>query len=212
MELFQSAPNQVINDDCLHALPEIPGGSVDLVLTDPPYLVNYHDRSGRSLAGDSTGYWVLPAFAEIARVLKPDHLCVSFCAWNKTEQFLAAWRTVGLRIVGQLVWVKPYPSSSGLLAYRHEQAYLLAKGHPGKPVEALPDVLPWQYTGNRLHPTEKPVSSLTPVVEAFTRPGDIVLDPFCGSGSTLLAAKLLGRRYVGIEIDAGHCRTARARL
>src|ERR1700686_2990168 len=76
----------------------------------------------------------------------------------------------------------------------------------------LPDVLGWVYTGNRLHPTQKPVPSLKPVIEAFTRRGDIVLDPFCGSGSTLLAAKILGRRYIGIELDAEHSKTAERRL
>jgi site-specific DNA-methyltransferase (adenine-specific) len=50
------------------------------------------------------------------------------------------------------------------------------------------------------------------VIEAFSRPDDIVLDPFCGSGSTLLAARILGRRYIGIEMDAGHAETARRRL
>ena len=73
-------------------------------------------------------------------------------------------------------------------------------------------MLPWAYTGNRLHPTQKPVEALQPIIAALTRPGDIVLDPFAGSGSTLVAAQLLGRGYVGIELDAGHVRTARRRL
>jgi adenine-specific DNA-methyltransferase len=76
----------------------------------------------------------------------------------------------------------------------------------------IPDVLEWCYTGNRLHPTQKPVPSLKPVIEAFTERGDIVLDPFAGSGSTLLAAKILGRRYIGIELDAEYANTARRRL
>ena len=105
------------------------------------------------------------------------------------------------------------PSTAVVALTAHdEQAYVLAKGRPNRPARPLPDVLPWYYTGNRLHPTQKPVPSLKPIIEAFTRPGDVVLDPFCGSGSTLLAAKLLGRRYIGIELDARHCRTAKARL
>lgn len=69
-----------------------------------------------------------------------------------------------------------------------------------------------QYTGNRLHPTQKPVGVLRPLIEAFSQPGDVVLDPFCGSGSTLAAAHELKRRYVGIELDAGHHHTATVRL
>ena len=84
--------------------------------------------------------------------------------------------------------------------YRHECAYLLAKGRPQVPGQPLPDVLPWAYSGNRHHPTEKPVGSLQPLIESFTRPGDIVLDPFAGSGSTCVAAARCGRRYIGIEL------------
>lgn len=64
----------------------------------------------------------------------------------------------------------------------------------------------------RLYPTHKPVQPLKTLIRAFTRPGQIVLDPFCGSGSTVAAAQELERRYTGIEIDPVHCRTARERL
>jgi adenine-specific DNA-methyltransferase len=111
-----------------------------------------------------------------------------------------------------LVWTKRYTSRQRFVGYQHEQAYLLAKGYPEKPAVPLGDVLPWQYTENRLHPTQKPVSGLLPVVRAFSRPGELVLDPFCGSGSSLVAAQQLGRLYIGIELDAGYCATARARL
>ena len=85
------------------------------------------------------------------------------------------------------------------------------EGQPGR-AGTRPDVLPWKYTGNRLHPTQKPVSILRPYIEAFTQPGDTVLDPFCGSGSTLVAAKKTGRNYIGIEIDSAHHRTAAERV
>ena len=67
------------------------------------------------------------------------------------------------------------------------------------------------YRG-KIHPTQKPVSVLTPLIEGFTNPSDIVLDPFCGSGSTLVAARQLGRRFIGIELDAGHHATASRRV
>ena len=73
-------------------------------------------------------------------------------------------------------------------------------------------MLDWHYTGNRLHPTQKPVPSLKPVIDAFTKPGDIVLDPFCGTGSTLLAAEILGRRYIGIDVMRGVLQNRRQRL
>ena len=204
--------NRVVNADCLAALPEIPAGSVDLVLTDPPYLARYRDRQGRTVAGDDRDGWLMPAFAEIYRVLKNHRFCVSFYGWPKADRFLAAWRAARFRPVAHLVWPKRYASGEGFVRYQHEQAYVLAKGYPRQPWAPLGDVLPWRYTENRLHPTQKPVSGLMPVVRSFSRRGDVVLDPFCGAGSTLVAAKQLGRRYIGIELDAGYCAAAQSRL
>jgi len=91
-------------------------------------------------------------------------------------------------------------------------AYLLVKGQPSKSTRPLPDVREWEYTGNKRHPTPKPLSLLLPLVEEFSRPGDVVLDPFCGSGSSLRAAQMLGRQFSGCEIDPTYAATARQRL
>lgn len=198
--------------DCLSVLPSFPAESIDLVLTDPPYLVNFHDRSGRSIANDKNSDWLAPAFAELFRVLRPDAFCVSFYGWSKVDLFFRAWRQAGFRVVGHFVFTKSYASSTSYVRYQHESAYLLAKGNPSHPAQPLADVLPWKYTGNRLHPTQKPVSVLAPLVAAFSRPGEIVLDPFAGSGSTCVAAAQLGRRYIGIEMDAKYHAAARQRL
>jgi site-specific DNA-methyltransferase (adenine-specific) len=72
--------------------------------------------------------------------------------------------------------------------------------------------LEWQYTGNTLHPTQKPVMAMLPLILAFSRMRDIVLDPFVGSGTTAVAAKALGRRYIGIEIDPTIARQADERV
>lgn len=208
-----TSQGSIIEGDCLKVLPTLAASIADLVLTDPPYLVNYHDRSGRSIAGDKEGSWLRPAFSEISRVMKPGAFCVCFYGWNRVDQFMAAWKAAGLRPVGHLVFVKNYASSGGFVQYRHESAFLLLKGMQRRPIRlVLPDVMPWQYTGNKLHPTQKPVPSLKPLIEAFTEKGELVLDPFCGSGSTLLAAKILSRKYLGIEVTPEFAETARERV
>jgi adenine-specific DNA-methyltransferase len=204
--------NRMIHGECVAVMREkLSSESVDFILTDPPYLVNYQSRDGRRVANDSgSGNWIYPAFAEMYRVLKPNSFCVTFYGWNKLDVWFAAWKRAGFRPCGHLVWVKNYASGRGVVEYRHEQAFVLGKGD-GRPPRVLPDVLNFAYTGNKLHPTEKAVSSLMPVIQAFTEPGQVVLDPFAGSGSTLVAAKELGRRYVGIELDERHAETAFAR-
>jgi DNA modification methylase len=98
------------------------------------------------------------------------------------------------------------------LDYEHEQAYLLAKGRPALPENPIADVIDMPYSGNRIHPTQKPVKGLLPLIEAFSKKDSLVLDPFCGSGSTLVAAQRLNRRYLGIELDPRHHAAASRQL
>jgi site-specific DNA-methyltransferase (adenine-specific) len=212
MSLSQSNLNWVITGDCLKLLPLLPAASVDMVLTDPPYLVRYHSRDGRGVPNDDTDAWLMPAFGELYRVLKPDRFCVSFCGFTQAEKFLLAWKGAGFRVLEHLVWRKRYPSSTGFVRRYHEQAYLLAKGTPRRPHMQLSSVLEWRYTENRLHPTQKPVGALLPLVMAFSQIGDVILDPFAGSGSSAVAAALLGRHYLAFELDEEYARLARARL
>lgn len=186
--------------------------SIDLILTDPPYLVRYQDREGRSIRNDSNADWLMPAFKESYHVLKQDRFMVSFYGWTQVDRFFAAWRSAGFRIIGHLVFRKQYTSKARFLKYQHEQAYLLAKGNPSLPENPISDVIDMPYSGNKLHPTQKPVTALKPLIEAFTQEHDMVLDPFCGSGSTLLAAKILHRNYLGIELDAQYHAAALNRL
>ncbi len=204
--------NKLLNGDCLDVLPKLPAHSVDFVLTDPPYLVNYKDRSGRSIANDLRDEWLEPAFAEVSRVLRPNSLCASFYGWTRVDTFMSAWRRTGLRPVGHIVFAKPYVSNAKFVGYRHESAFLLAKGSPSLPAEPPPDVLPWKYSGNALHPTQKPVSCLVPLIKAFCPGNGVVLDPFAGSGSTCMAALECGRHFVGIELDPTYYAAAHKRL
>lgn len=204
--------NRVLQGDCIPIMATLPPASVDFILTDPPYLCRYRSRDGQRVANDDNGRWLKPAAAGMHRVLKPGGLCVSFYGWHHADRFLEAWRAAGLRPVGHLVFAKRYASSVRFVRHCHEQAYVLAKGDAVPPPMPPADVLGWRYTGNRLHPTEKPVDVLTPLVAAFCPAGGLVLDPFCGSGSTLAAAWLTGRAFLGIELEHRHVLTARQRL
>lgn len=212
ISILEQLRNDVACGDCIDVMRSMPWACVDFILTDPPYLVNYRDRSGRRVANDDNDAWLKPAFRQMYRVLRPDSLCVSFYGWNKVDTFMAAWREAGFDVVGHIVFRKRYSSKARYLSYEHESAYLLAKGRPSLPASPVPDVLDWQYSGNRLHPTQKPVQPLKTLIDAFTKPGAVVLDPFCGSGSTLIAAQELGRRFIGIELDEQHHRTASSRI
>lgn len=204
--------NTIHHGDCIAVMANLPRESIDFILTDPPYLVRYKSRDHRTVRNDDNAAWVKPAFTQMHRILKPGSFCVSFYGWNKIHLFMDAWLEAGFSVAGHIVFTKHYASSKRVMSYRHEQAYLLAKGNP-RPQCIIPDVLPWgRYTGNKLHPTQKPLEILRPLITAFSAPGDTVLDPFCGSGSTIVAARELGRKFIGIELDRRHYRTAAGRV
>jgi adenine-specific DNA-methyltransferase len=204
--------NEVFQGDCTRVLKQLPDGFVDLVVTDPPYGVRYQDSKGRKIANDGDLSSILGAFTDLYRVLKPDSVCISFYGWGQVDAFFRAWRRAGFRPVGHIVWVKEYASRTRYVHYRHEQAYVLAKGSPKMPEQPIDDIQPWVYSGNQDHPTQKAVRILTPIIEAFSQPGQLVLDPFAGSGSTLVAAAISGRRYLGVELEQNYCRVACERL
>jgi len=204
--------NIIIHADCLDALPTLPAESINFILTDPPYLARYESRDGRSVPNDDNDRWLKPAFAQMFRVLERDAFCVSFYGWPHADKFLHAYRSAGFRVAGHFVFPKRYTSTTRYTRYQHECAHLLVKGIPPLPRETIGDVIDWTYSGNKLHPTQKPLSVLLPLVETFSLPGGTVLDPFAGSGSSLLAAKMLGRRWLGIELDATYHSAAEHRL
>lgn len=194
--------NGVIQGDCVEIPKGLPSNSVDFVLTDPPYLGSYKDCDGRTLANDRNPEAVVAAYPELFRVLKPDSSCVTFYGYPKLGAFGHACAQAGFDLVdiscGQTCTV----CSSRYVGVAHESAYVLAKGRPRKPTRPLTDVQPWEYTGNKKHPTEKALSVLEPLIRSFSRPEALILHAFAGSGSALIAAALRGRRYLGIELEA----------
>lgn len=209
---IQDIRNTVLHGDCVQVMRRMASASVDFILTDPPYICRYRSRTGQTIANDNCDDWLGPASAEMYRLLKPDSFCLSFYGWNAADKFISAWRKAGFHMVGHIVFKKDYASASRFLESRHEQAYLLAKGRPSAPARPLPDVMDWEYSGNRLHPTQKSINNLRPLIEAFCPARGVVLDPFCGSGSTLVAARKAGRVGIGIELDEHHHATAALRV
>ena len=202
---------EIFHGDAAAELRDFVPACIDLIVTDPPYLCNYRDRDRRRVANDTNPNGVLPVFPELFRVLKPDSYLL-FCGWNAIDAFSTAWGRAGFRTAGHIIFAKPYTSSVRHVAYAHESAWVLTKGTPTPPSKPLRDVQDWVYSGNKRHPTEKAVDILVPLITAFSRPGDVVLDPFLGSGSTAVAARIAGRSAVGIELEERYYQSSQRRL
>lgn len=159
---YQSRGIRIHHGDCLTVMPDLPAESFDLVLTDPPYLVDYigrYDGKRRAIAGDAAA-WVLPAFAEVYRLLKPDTFCVSFYGWPHADVFVSAWKQVGRRPVSHLLCVKNRWGLGRFTRGQHETAYLLAKGKQPPPAKAISTWCWWTGSGSRT-PSTRPRSRPT---------------------------------------------------
>src|SRR5580700_1380795 len=135
--------NIVIHGDCLNVLPTLAPGIANLILTDPPYLVNFTARDGRTVPNDDNDRWLKPAFAEMYRVLADGAFCVTFYGWPNADKFLTAYRAAGFRVAGPFFFPKRYTPQTGFVRYPDGCAHLLGKGNPWMGDDTLGDGIQW---------------------------------------------------------------------
>ena len=196
--------NTVINDDCMNVMRDLPDKSIDLCLCDPPYGMNfqsnYRHKKHDKIEGDDS--FPVEVLEELFRISK--RAVYVFCRWDNLKD-LPPPKSV-------LAWVKNNWSMGDLL-HEHGRQWEAICFYPQEQHEfitRIPDVIHENRTGNNLHPTEKPIDLMKKILMANV--GDTIFDPFAGSGSTLVAAKQLGRNYIGIEISEKYCKIAHDRL
>ena len=212
----------LMQGDCLERMREIPDCSVDMVLTDPPYGMNY--QSNRRTATDKFNKIVdddnldwLDYFCEdLHRVMKNNSAAYVFCSWHKVDVFKVAIER-HFKVKNLLVWVKNNHGSGdlkGAYAPKHEFVFFAHKGRCLLRDGRRPDILDFaKVSGSKLvHPTEKPVNLIERLVKDASDEYDTVFDPFMGSGTTGVAAKNLKRSFIGIELDPTYFQIAKERI
>ena len=192
----------IYNADCREILPQLE--PVDLVLTDPPYGMafqsNHRINKYEKIHGDDS----LPLDLIWLAMSKARRASYFFCRWDNISQ-MPKPKSV-------LAWVKNN-WSMGDLEHEHGRQWEACCFYPGpehQSIKRIPDVIACDRTGNQLHPTEKPSDLMQRIIDANV--AETILDPFMGSGTTLRAAKDLGRKAIGIEIDEKYCEIAAKRL
>lgn len=217
--------------DCLDpvtGLASLADGSVDHVITDPPYDTHTHSRGGRAVRRTDGGAEIAvipfaplsdvrPVATHIARVAS--RWALVFCAVRQIEQWALAFETCGWRVPRIMCWIKPdaSPQFSGDRPGHGYEPIVLAhpvgrtrwNGGGKKGVYECPRI---DRTSGHHHPTQKPLGLMEALVADFTDPGDLILDPFAGSGTTGVAARRLGRRFVGFEKDPKYAAIAQRRI
>jgi site-specific DNA-methyltransferase (adenine-specific) len=213
---YEQSGATIYHGDCRDVLGDC--GAVDLVLTDPPYGVTYQSNTGghrgkEPITNDGTRLslalyrQVMPMIA----ALPPTHV-LWFTRWDAWPD---VWMILGqfFQIRGLLVWDKGTPGMGDLNHWGPSYELIASAGRgqtSGSRDQSVLTGFPGVPHLDRNHPTEKPERLLSYLI--WKLGASTVLDPFMGSGSTLVAAQASGCRSVGIEVDERYCEVAAKRL
>lgn len=229
----------LVEGDCREVLPTLPDKGVAHVITDPPYSEHTHakQRSGASQRDADehdaciarardlgfpaiTADEMAQASATMARLAK--RWVMRFTDFEGVGDWIRCDAAAGLQHVRVGVWIKlnATPQFTGDRPATGAEAIVIAHRPGRKRWNGGGNHAVWTHaiemnrggSNARLHTTQKPLPLMLRLVELFTDPGDLVLDPFCGSGTTGVACIRLGRRFIGIEREPKYAAVARERL
>ena len=219
---------RLIHGDCLEILPTLEAGSVDAVITDPPYGINY--VSSRTTRPDGTprikrntfgndvfdDVWLPLVFINCAS----DAFLYCFTHWRVAELWRNSIKDAGFKIVQKLIWNKCHWKMGDLKYYgsQTEEVWFAVKGRPDMNWEHRIGNLfsssssAYLREGQFDHPTQKSEDIIRGFVLDCSGDNDTILDPFMGSGTTGVACVETGRNFIGIEIDADYFAIAQRRI
>lgn len=212
----------MFNDDCLNIMGKMDDEFVDLIVTDPPYLMDYvsHRRKEiyKPIQGDTqAGQTLISRYlSECYRILKNNTAIYCFCSWHNVDFFKQEFEKY-FKLKNILIWNKNNHGSGDLRGSYAPKYEMILYGHKGRSLfrnKRISDVIDCAKVSGAVsvHPTEKPVNLLEIFIKNNSDQNQIIFDGFAGSGSTCVAAKQLGRRYVGVELDEQYFNVAKERL
>lgn len=205
--------NQIICGDALEEMRKLPRNCIDLILTDPPFFtpsVHYQSRVKwqRTFADLSPlkVFWT-DVTEEVCRILKKQGHFIVFCNCDSFSVFYEPMYN-SFEVTKSLVWNKREIGLGRIWRHQHE-LIIAARNSDCKfndKGKLRRDVISVKATRSekRTHPVEKPIKLLKELIEPTTLEGDVVLDMFCGSGTTLCAAQQLGRKWIGIDLNPNY--------
>ena len=210
---------KLYNGDCLEVMKDIKDKSIDLIVTDPPYLIdyqsNYRKNKYKKIKNDIKAEELISNyFKECYRILKDNTAMYSFCSWHNIDFFKREFEKY-FKLKNIIVWNKNNTSMGDLKGSYAPKYEFILFGHKGRKLIngfRYPDVLEAKRTGNKLHPTQKPIDLLEIFIKASSDVGDIVFDGFMGSNSTGIASIKNNRKFIGIELDIDYYNIAKQRI
>jgi site-specific DNA-methyltransferase (adenine-specific) len=209
--------NKIHHADCLEFMKQLPDKSIDLVLTDPPFGMNF--QSGRrvekhnKIEGDDNLDWLEEWFEVLADKVKLDAMIYIFCSFHKVDVFKQVCEK-HFPVKNILIWHKNNHGSGDLFGdYAPQYEMVIYCNLGGKHLTGRRDsnILQFSRTQNELHPTQKPVDLIKYLASKSLDKG-VCLDSFSGSGTTALACHDLGLDFICIEKDEDYFKASVERL
>lgn len=216
---------KLLHGDCVELMKNIPDKSIDLIVTDPPYLIKYktnyrkdknHDFCSEILNDDNYDC-ISNYIKQCYRILKDDTAMYMFCNCDRVDFFKQQLEKAGFKIKNMIIWVKNNWTAGDLKAQfgkQYEIIFLVNKGRKCFNGGRITDV--WNFNRvagkNQLHQNQKPIDLLEQCILKHSNENDIVFDGFMGSGSTGVAALNLGRNFIGIELNENYFNIAKNRI
>ena len=229
--------NKIYNQDCIDGMKTIPDGKMDLIVTDPPFAINfkakkanYNRTASRVLSGyheikvedyyDFTNTWM----HEVYRILKKSGTMYVFSGWNNLADILNAIEEIGFITVNHIIWKYQFGvvTSRKFVTSHYHCLYICKndkkrkffpyerfskeeKNNQGRSLHYKDKEDVWEikreyWTGDEKTPTKLPAEIIKKILQYSSEEGDLVFDPFLGSGQTAVVSKLLKRNYIGFEI------------
>ena len=213
------------NGDCLELMKDILDNSIDLIVTDPPYLINYKTNYRKNkehdfctvIKNDNNPELIRDYIKECYRIMKDNTAMYMFCNCDNVDYFKQELENAGFKIKNMIIWVKNNWTAGDLQAQfgkQYEIIFLVNKGRCVFNGKRITDV--WNFNRvvgkNQLHQNQKPIDLLTQCIEKHSKENDTIFDGFMGSGSTGVACKNLNRNFIGIELDETYFNIAKERI
>ena len=197
--------NRIYLGDCLEVMKDIDDKSIDCVITDPPYGMNFKSNYRKikynHIKNDDTLDWLPEWCKEIKRVIKDNAHIYIYCSWHNVDIFKQELEKY-IKIKNILIWVKNNTGMGDLFgAYAPKYEMILFCNPQRKKLNNGRDsnILYFNRTGNKFHPTQKPVDMISYLIEKSSFKGDTILDCFSGSGTTAIACYNTKRKFICIE-------------
>ena len=229
--------NKNYNQDCIDGMKTIPDGKMDLIVTDPPFAINfkakkanYNRTASRVLSGyneitkENYYEFTLNWMSQCFRILKESGGMYVFSGWNNLADILNAIEEIGFITVNHIIWKYQFgvvtnrkfvtshyhclyicKNDKKRKFFPYERFSKEEKNNQGRSLHYKDKEDVWEikreyWTGDEKTPTKLPAEIIKKILQYSSEEGDLVFDPFLGSGQTAVVSKLLKRNYIGFEI------------